>query len=786
MTDKKLDLIDNFPGIALRVDINTDKVLQIEGLYKSNMLDELAETKHLTLSKLRKLIFSADQKRITGKINQHIKNKENWNIEYRVNQKDKQIWLREQGQCSTQNGIPIVDLFIHDITWFKEKNAKLQKKMSLASKTADIKNEFFASMSHEIRTPMNAVMGMAQILAKTKVDFEQKQYLDTIISASDALVQIINDILDVSKLEAGKFDLLCEEQDLEVICLEVCNLLSIRAEEKQINLFLDFTLKEKKRVVVDGGRLRQILINLIGNAIKFTDQGDVTLVVELTSDKNEDLYSFSIKDTGIGISEKAQKSLFSAYSQADNTISKDFGGTGLGLQICQKLVEAMSGKIGIDSQLNKGSTFWFSIPLESVKEEQGTILNFNEKECLLIDSHPKSLAITKEVLDDSNLVVTSMSDPEEVLAYMTTTEKHFNLIVIQKKLLGLDGLRLVELIKKDKRYSYIPIVLLAPVGLEINRKELKKIGVNVYLTNPFSPTSLKKALHSLDSIQRKKEAIYISNKNIHSLEQENARYYANVSVLIADDVEVNRFILNSMLSKIGIVADFAENGLEALEKVKTNHYDLIFMDCRMPVMDGFEATKKIKSLESNKSKIPVIALTANAGQSDQQACHKAGMDDFMAKPYSETQLGDVIDTWIDSGKLQEKPANTAPVETDEKEEINLTQFNTLKSTMADEFFDFINSMPTKFSHYKSEIAGHLKDADYDSVHEKAHALKGLSALVGGVHISELAQSLEDAGKNKDIELATITLSKLTSANTRFESLIAHNLNLEYDKPVLIF
>ena len=780
------NILDNYPGIAIRVNPVSGELLYVGGSFKDDIFDNFEHNKNITLLDLRSLIVKADQKKVMALTNKHIEAKENWNIEYRVKNKDKTIWLREQAQYSLNEKGSRIDLFIHDVTTFKTQNKKLMNKISEVSKSSDIKNEFFASMSHEIRTPMNAVMGMAQILAKTKMDIDQKQYLDTIVSASDALVQIINDILDVSKLEAGKFDLLEEELDLEQLCLDVCHLLAIRAEEKQIKLFLDFIPAEDKNVVSDGGRIRQILINLIGNAIKFTEEGSVTLVVELESSSDKTEFKFSIKDTGIGIPEKAQKSVFGAFSQVDAKIAKKFGGTGLGLQICEKLVLLMNGEIGLESEIDKGSTFWFSLPMETRETPEITLLNFNEKRCLLVDNNFISCNISKSILEDTNLQVTTLNDSEDALALLTNENVKFNLIVLESELAGLDGLKLAKLIKSDKRYIEVPILLLAPLTVKKDKRQLFGSGINVYLSNPLSPSLLKSALYSLGEIQHKTEAIYVSNKNINQLDSGYEQFHFSGTVLIADDVEVNRFILNSMLSQFGIISDFASNGLEAVEKVKTNNYDLIFMDCRMPVMDGYEATNIIKAMSDDKSKTPIVALTANAGKSDEEACLSAGMDGFMSKPYTEDEIVNTLKTWISHEKTDKADAVVSDINTNERTDIDLIQFDRIRATLGDEFTEFAADLPSKFRVYHQEIIAALRSGDLILAGEKSHALKGLSGMIGAVYISDLGHKLELAAAEKDLESINILLAKLDSAIMKSESIIQINLYPDFVDSVILF
>ena len=774
-------MIDNYPGIALRYKPETGEIIHIGGMAKAILLDKINKNKTLCINDLRALVIKNDKKKLVDFTQQNIAEKSNWNVEYRIKYKNKTKWLREQAQFCEISKKPVIDLFIHDVTEFKIQHKKLKSKLSSATKTANLKNEFFASMSHEIRTPMNAVMGMAQILTKTQMDIEQKQYLDTIVNASHSLVQVINDILDVSKLEAGKIDLLQEEVDLEKLCLDVCHLLTARAEEKHIQLYLDYKSINRHVVISDGGRIRQILINLIGNAIKFTEKGHVILRVNYNSKEN--VYKFSVIDTGIGIPLEAQKSVFEAFSQADATTSKKFGGTGLGLQICQKIVSLMKGDLGLQSKVGKGSTFWFSLPLISNDNNQASPI-LTGAQCLLVDNDPVNMDIMSKIFLNANAEVTKINDSEDVLALLTNNDINFDYIIIDQSLSGLDGLKLASLIKRDKRYLNVPIILLTSMTARENKLKLFDSGINAYLTKPLSPSILFSAIKSTQNNKDQTEAIYISNKS-YNADQENLHLHFTGKALIADDLEVNQFILNSMLSQLGIVADFANNGLEALEKVKNNNYDLIFMDCRMPIMDGYEATAKIKSLNNEKSKIPIIALTANAGEKEKQICYDAGMDGFLSKPYTEEEIVNIIKTWISKEKT-EIISKTNTKEEVANQILNFKQFNAIKETLGDEFITFAEGMPDKYREYYDDISAALIKGNMSEVHEKSHALKGLSALIGAVEVSKLAAILEQAGVDKDLEAANLSLSKLDSAISEFQIEILNNINPDMADSVILF
>ena len=783
------NVLEHYPGITLRFDPESKMVSYFEGAKKSSLFPEFSTSNTLSLNDFRQYIASNEKAIVENQTQSCISNNEDWCIEYPVEFQNKKLWLREKSYLTQEgdNGRPVIGLFIDEITDEKIEKQHFLDELDKANESANSKNEFFASMSHEIRTPMNAVMGMAQILGKTTLDVEQKQYVNTIMSSSNALVQIINDILDFSKIDAGKIDLLEEEVDLEFLCLEICHLLSSRAQEKYLKIYLNYQVQSCKNVFVDKGRLRQILINLIGNAIKFTETGYVELLVESNSQASSSIaeFKFSIKDTGIGISETARNNLFKAYSQADGSISQRFGGTGLGLQISQRLINLMGGNISVDSIEGEGSNFWFVLPMQS--KEDAHEIQMAGKTCLLIGEDVYNNKLMNEIMQrvgvSGDVAVTS----DEAYKYLSE-EKLYDIFIVDSFGDRSEMMRLFSYIKSQAHYKNSAKIMLTNIGAQENQFDLFEAGVDVYIPKPVSPNLVYKAINASNNKPANIcKSLYISNENISQDEfSETFDLRAKGKILIAEDVEVNQVILNSMLTQIGLETEIVCNGEEAVEKLKLNSYDLVFMDCRMPVMDGFEATSKIRDMGISHDQLTIVALTANAGESDKQACLDAGMNDFLSKPYTEKDLLNIVAKWIETESIEKIVEDGTKAGMVENEILDYVQFDCIKASLEDEFSNFALDITDKFIIYQQDIIDALKNADMDKVSDKAHSLAGVAAMIGAKQVCDIAKSIEEAGDEKDLEKSILGLSKLDAAISKTHSMIIICLNPEIEKSLLLF
>jgi two-component system sensor histidine kinase/response regulator len=686
-----------------------------------------------------------------------------YDIEFRVRMKSGEYrWFRSRGACERDESGQAVRVSgaLQDVTERREYQQALIEAKEAAAAGSRAKSDFLANMSHEIRTPMNGVLGMTEALLDTPLDAAQRDYMDTIRDSAQALLTVINDILDFSKIEAGRLDLERIEMDLRDTVEDVARLLAMQAHSKSLELTAHVDPGVPDLVTGDPARLRQILVNLGSNAVKFTEKGEVAIDVRaISGDERGTLIRCEVRDTGVGIPKDRLDSLFQPFSQVDASTTRRYGGTGLGLSIVRRLAELMGGEAGVDSVEGSGSTFWFTARVGTAErrhiDRQAQHEALEGLRVLVVDDNATNRRVLGGQLASCGVSAVCVSNAQDALQKLvdaTFADEPFEVALLDFHMPECDGEQLGKLIRSYNHLTHTRLVLLTSAGHRGDAQRFADLGFAGYLVKPITRRDLTACLslvmsNTAESWKERAQPL-VTRHQVRAVRIDGDR-----RILLAEDNPVNQKVARMVLEKLGLEVDVVNNGREAVDAWAKGKYDLILMDCQMPLLDGYAATREIRRVEQDGKRIPIVALTAHAMKGDDTKCLDAGMDDYLTKPLDRKLLLACLERRLGELAAQEGGAAEESSPAAEKEPAPVDWTALLNSTEGDEAMarELVEIFIASGDETLAAIRGALGKSDFAAVSAQAHSLKGASASLRAQAASAAAARLESAARANDAE-----------------------------------
>ncbi|MGE0115159.1 MAG: response regulator [Steroidobacteraceae bacterium] len=705
------------------------------------------------------------------------------------------IWISENARAifDEQGRLTCFEGTVEDITEQKRYEQSLIEASEAAAAANKAKSAFLANVSHEIRTPMNGVIGMTELLLSTRMEPTQRNYVETIRSSADALLTVINDILDFSKIEAGKLDIDHVDMDLRGTVEDVANMMAFQAAAKNLELIVNISPEVPERVSGDPQRIRQCLVNLAGNAIKFTRSGEIVITVCTAGQRDGRVVTlFEVRDTGIGIAADSIGTLFEPFVQADSSTTRHFGGTGLGLSIVRRLVEMMGGEVGVSSEPGKGSTFWFTLPFEAVEVTgmlPGLKMPPQGGRVLVVDDNNTNRRVVAGHLQHVGYEVELASSGAQALSLLrqaVAAKQPFDVALVDLQMPDMDGATLGEHINADPQLSQARLVMLTSMDRQGDLQRFTSLGFAGYLAKPVRARELYACVERVLACESREW--HTQNQPLvtrGALKEAAANQRFIGRVLVVEDNQVNQMVAKSFLERHGCVVILADNGAEGVKAYENGQFDLVFMDMQMPVMDGLTATRKIRDFEGWRPRTPIVALTANAMAGQAERCIAAGMDGFLTKPLESGRLREVLEQYLRrddtlSATTATRPAlklepeavavpNQTVDATSAGDIVRLMDWSRFEALMAGDR-EFALQLIDVFIDSAAQILSELRlsagASDRQQLQRAAHKLKGASANICSDKLFTLCQSLEAAVANETRVQLTERVAEIVEVNAQ--------------------